>query len=136
MGNGAMITRYIDICLNLLFGFICFSELSQPGKIELPTTVELKPGHPDAEMVVFVGVQSNGMYLLDGEKIRTPDLAVVAQYLMNKKNELTQNRYKMRVRVRANYDTPTRYVMHAVDLCDELDVARSVDVRVGKKVKM
>ena len=40
MGNGAMITRYIDICLNLLFGFICFSELSQKSKIELPTKVE------------------------------------------------------------------------------------------------
>ncbi len=136
MGNGAMIMRYIDICLNLLFGFICFSELSQPGKIELPTTVELKPGHPDAEMVVFVGVQNNGVYLLDGEKIRTPEIAVVAQYLLNKKNELTQNKYKMRVRVRANYDTPTRYVMHAVNICDQLEVARSVVVRIGKKVKI
>ncbi len=136
MGNGAMIIRYIDICLNLLFGFICFSELSQRDKIELATTVELKPGHPDAEMVVFVGVQSNGVYLLDGDKIRTPNIEVVAQYLMNKKNALTQNQYKMRVRVRANYDTPTRFVMYAVDICDRLEVPRSVDVRIGKKVKM
>ena len=102
----------------------------------MPTTVELKPGHPDAEMVVFVGVQNNGVYLLDGEKIRTPEIAVVAQYLLNKKNELTQNKYKMRVRVRANYDTPTRYVMHAVNICDQLEVARSVVVRIGKKVKI
>jgi len=136
MGNSAMVIRYIDICLNLLFGFICFSELSQHDKIELATTVELKPGHPDAEMVVFVGVQSNGVYLLEGEKIRTPDIEVVAQYLLNRKNALTQNQYKMRVRVRANYDTPTRFVMHAVEVCDRLEVARSVDVRIGKKVKM
>lgn len=136
MGNGATVIRYIDICLNLLFGFICFSELSQHDKIELPTTVELKASHPDAEIVVFVGVQSNGVYLLDGEKIRTLDMNVVEQFLVKRKNELAQGRYKMRVRVRANYDTPTRFVMHAVDICDKLDVARSVDVRLGKKVKM
>jgi len=136
MTSGAMIIRYIDICLNLLFGFICFSELSLHDKIELPTTMELKPSPPDAEMVVFVGVQTNGVYLLDGDKIRTTNVNLVEQYLLNKKSELAQNRYKMRVRVRVNYDTPTRFVMRAVDVCDKIEVARSVDVRIGKKVKM
>jgi biopolymer transport protein ExbD len=136
MSSGSTVIRYIDICMNLLFGFICFSELSHRDKIELATTVELKPAPPDAEMVVFVGVQSNGVYLLDGEKIRTPDPKVVEQYLLARKAELAQRKYKMRVRVRANYDTPVRFVMRAVDLCDRIDVARSVDVRIGKKVKM
>ena len=136
MSSGGAVIRYIDICLNLLFGFICFSELSQHDKIELATTVELKPSHPDPEMVVFVGVQKNGLYLLDGEKIRTPDANVVEQYLLARKSDLAQKKYKMRVRVRANYDTPTRFVMRAVDVCDRIDVARSVDVRIGKKVKM
>jgi biopolymer transport protein ExbD len=136
MASGGTIIRYIDICLNLLFGFICFSELSLHDKIDLPTTVELKPSAPDPEMVVFVGVQTNGVYALEGEKIRTADAKVLEQYLVNKKSELAQNRYKMRVRVRANYDTPTRFVMRAVDICDKIEVARSVDVRIGKKVKM
>jgi biopolymer transport protein ExbD len=136
MSSGSTVIRYIDICLNLLFGFICFSELSRQDKIELATTVELKPAPPDAEMVVFVGVQSNGVYLLDGEKIRTPDPDIVERYLLARKDELAQKKYKMRVRVRANYDTPVRFVMRAVDLCDRIDVARGVDVRIGKKVKM
>jgi len=136
MSSGSTVIRYIDICMNLLFGFICFSELSRHDKIELATTVELKPAPPDAEMVVFVGVQTNGIYLLDGEKIRTPDPDIVERYLLARKSELAQKKYKMRVRVRANYDTPVRFVMRAVDLCDRIDVARSVDVRIGKKVKM
>lgn len=136
MASGSMVIRYIDICLNLLFGFVCFSELSLHDKIDLPTTVELKPAAPDPELVVFVGVQTNGVYALEGEKIRTADANVLEQYLLNKKNEFAQKRYKMRVRVRANYDTPTRFVMRAVDICDKIEVARSVDVRIGKKVKM
>jgi biopolymer transport protein ExbD len=136
MASGSMIIRYIDICLNLLFGFVCFSELSLHDKIDLPTTVELKPTAPDPELVVFVGVQTNGVYALEGEKIRTADAHVLEQYLLSKKSEFAQKRYKMRVRVRANYDTPTRFVMRAVDICDKIEVARSVDVRIGKKVKM
>jgi biopolymer transport protein ExbD len=136
MASGSMIIRYIDICLNLLFGFVCFSELSLHDKIDLPTTVELKPTAPDPELVVFVGVQTNGVYALEGEKIRTADANVLEQYLLSKKSEFAQKRYKMRVRVRANYDTPTRFVMRAVDICDKIEVARSVDVRIGKKVKM
>jgi hypothetical protein len=41
----------------------------------------------------------------------------------------------MRVRVRANHDTPIRFVMKAADVCDRIDVLKSVDVRIGSKVK-
>jgi biopolymer transport protein ExbD len=135
MSSGGMIVRFIDIVMILLFGFICSSELSRQSKIRLPTTLELPPSNPDPEVVVFVGVQNDGSYLIEEEKARTKDPGLLEHYLLNKKNELAQTRYKMRVRVRANHDTPIRFVMKAADVCDRIDVLKSVDVRIGSKVK-
>jgi biopolymer transport protein ExbD len=133
MSGGGMIVRLIDICMILLFGFICCAELSSQSKISLPTTLELPASNPDPEMVEFVGVQKDGSYLLDQERYKTYDTNVLEEYLRKKKNVLAQTQYKMRVRLRANYDTPVRYIMAASDVCDRVDVLKSVDVRIGSK---
>jgi hypothetical protein len=40
----------------------------------------------------------------------------------------------MRVRIRANFDTPIRHVMRLADLCDRLRILKSVEVRKGVAV--
>ena len=133
MSRGGMIVRFIDLVLILLFGFICSSELSQQSKIVLATTLELPPSNPDPEVVVFVGIKKDGSYFYDEEQKRTQDIQELEEFLLGKKNELALTRYKMRVRLRVNFDTPIRFVMRAADLCDQLEVAKSVDVRMGAK---
>lgn len=135
MSRGGVIVRFIDLVLILLFGFICSSELSQQSKIVLATTSELPPSNPDPEIVVFVGIKKDGSYFYDEERKRTQDIQELEEFLLRKKNELAPTRYKMRVRLRANYDTPIRFVMRAADLCDRLEVAKSVDVRMGAKLR-
>ena len=135
MSGGGLLVRLIDICMILLFGFICCSELAQQSKIVLPTTVELPPANPNAEVIEFVSVLPNGEYLINNEKYHTSDPQVLEEYLLRRKNELALSRYQMRVRVRPNHDTPIRFVMKAAEICDRLEVVKSVDVRIGAKVK-
>lgn len=132
MGAG-MIVRMIDIVMILLFGFICTAELSSQSKIELPVTVELPLTNPDAEIVEYVAVLKDGSFLWGDEKQGTADPAVLEGYLSAKKSELTRSRYKMRVRIRANQDTPVRFVMQVATICDRIDVLKTVDVRIGSK---
>lgn len=131
--GGGMIVRMIDIVMILLFGFICTAELSSQSKIELPVTVELPPSNPDPEIVVYVAVLKDGSFLWGDEKQGTTDPAVLEGFLAAQKSELTRSRNKMRVRIRANQDTPVRFVMQAAAMCDRLDVLKTVDVRIGSK---
>ncbi len=133
-GNG-MIIRYIDIVMNLLFGFICMAELSQTSHIQLAKTVELPYSNPDPEIVIFVGITTDGTYLLENEKYHTTDINFLQTYLQDSKDKLAQANYKMRVRLRANHDTPIRYLMQAAEVCDRLEIIKTFDVRIGSKVK-
>jgi len=134
MTQGGMIVRLIDVVMILLFGFICSSQLSEQSQVTLPTTFELATSNPDTEIAEFVGILKDGSYLLNHEKVRTRDINHVMRILEEKKAELTRSGYKMRVRLRANFDTPIRYVMRAADLCDRLQILKSVEVRKGVSV--
>lgn len=135
MSGRGMIIRYIDIVMNLLFGFICMAELSQTSHIQLAKTVELPYSNPDPEIVVFIGIQTDGTYLLENEKYHTSDLQFVQAYLQNTKERLAKANYKMRVRLRANHDTPIRFLMQAAEVCDRLEILKTFDVRIGSIVK-
>ena len=134
MNSGGMIVRLIDICMILLFGFICCSELSQ-SDIILPKTVELPQVTPDPEFVVFVSIQNNGLYLFgkDGQ-FKAYDTQVLESFIKKEKDRIAQVGQRIRVRLRANHDTPMKFVMAAADVCDKVDVLKTVDVRLGSKV--
>ena len=134
MSRGGMIIRLIDVVMNLLFGFICSSQLSVQTKINLPTTVELATLHTEPEIAEFIGILKDGTILLNQEHSATRDLEQVGRYLEIKQAELAKNRYTMRVRIRANFDTPIRHVMRVADLCDRLRILKSVEVRNGVAV--
>lgn len=134
MNQGGMIVRLIDVVMILLFGFICSSQLSEQSRITLPTTFEMAASNPDPEIAEFVGILHDGTFLLNHERLRTRDINRVARYLTQKKTELGETGYTMRVRLRANFDTPIRYVMRAADLCDRMQILKSVEVRKGVAV--
>lgn len=129
-----MIVRLIDVCMILLFGFICCSELSQ-SEIVLPKTVELPPVNPDPEVVVFVSVWKNGLYQFGkDQEFKAYDTQVLESYIQREKDRIGRVGHKIRVRLRANHDTPVKYIMAAADVCDKVDVLKTVDVRLGSKV--
>lgn len=131
-----MIVRLIDVCMILLFGFICCSELSQ-SEIVLPKTVELPPVNPDPEVVVFVSIWKDGLYEFGKDQaFKAYNPQVLESYIQREKDRVARVGHKIRVRLRANHDTPVKYIMAAADICDKIDVTRTVDVRLGSKVKM
>ncbi len=134
MNGGGMIVRLIDVCMILLFGFICCSELSQ-SEIVLPKTVELPAANPDPEVVVFVSIWKNGLYQFGkDQEYNAYDTQVLENYIQREKDRIARAGHKIRVRFRANHDTPMKYVMAAADVCDKVGVLKTVDVRLGSKV--
>lgn len=132
MGTGGTLIRLIDIVFILLFGFISISEISQKSQIELPKSSETPPSNPDKEQVIFLGITSQGHYLVENETkfIETPE--TLYYYLRNQANQAASRREKLRVRIRSNWDTPIKYTMAAADICDALNIAKGVDVhRMG-----
>jgi biopolymer transport protein ExbD len=120
----------------LLFGFVCYAELNQQEKIVLPKTVELPPMNPDPEVVVFVEIQRDGLYLFgNGEAHSVYDAQALETFIQEEKSRIVHLGHKMRVRLRANYDTPIKFVMAAVEACDKAGVLKTVDVRIGSKFK-
>ncbi|RIK73063.1 hypothetical protein DCC62_18200 [candidate division KSB1 bacterium] len=129
MSGKGMIIRYIDIVMNLLFGFICMAELSQTSHIQLAKTIELPYSNPDPEIVIFVGITTDGTYLLENEKYHTTDINFLQAYLQNSKEKLAQANYKMRVRLRANHDTPIRFLMQAAAVIQRKKLRRRWAIR-------
>ncbi len=129
MGTGGTLIRLIDVVFILLFGFISISEVSQKSKIELPTSAETPPSNPDTEHVLFVGINSEGHYLIADESraLRTPrDLY---SYLREEVSAAIKSGDDLRVRIRSNWDTPIKFAMAAADICDNLNIQKGIDVR-------
>ena len=128
MGSGSLI-RLIDVVFILLFGFISISEISERSKIELPESAETPPSHPDKEKVLFLGIDSEGKYLVENETKVIFSPQDLFYYLQGKAAEVRQSGDELRVRIRSNFDTPIKFTMAAADICDNLQVQKGIDVR-------
>jgi len=129
MGTSGTLIRLIDIVFILLFGFISISEVSEKSQIELPKSSETPPSNPDKEKVLFVGINSDGYYLIENEAkaLQTPrDLYA---YLRQAVQEAVGNGDDLRVRIRSNWDTPIKFTMAAADICDHLNIRKGIDVQ-------
>ena len=129
MKSGGGLIRLIDVVFILLFGFISISEISEKSKIELPKSSEMPPSNPDTEEVLFIGIDSEGRYLVEAETkvITTPD--VLFRYLSSKVTKANARGDAFRVRIRSNWDTAIKYTMTAADICDHLNIPKGIDVR-------
>ena len=126
---GGSIIRLIDVVFILLFGFISISEITERSKIKLPESAETPPSNPDKEKVLFLGIDSEGKYLVENETkviFSTQDLFF---YLQGKAAEMRRSGDELRVRIRSNWDTPIKFTMAAADICDNLQVQKGIDVR-------
>ena len=128
MKQGSYLLRFVDVVLILLFGFIVISDIEEESLIDLPTTTEIEISAPDIETVTYIGITRTGILFDERNDVRFRSLEDLREYLQARKNRYGADGYK--VRIRANYDTPTSYVIPVADLCDELEIIKSIDVEI------
>jgi biopolymer transport protein ExbD len=129
MSRGGMFIRLIDVVLILLFGFISISELSEKSPIQLPVSSQTPPSPPDPEKVLFVAITADGRYVLEQQENRSILASQLRGYLQAAKRTADDEGLELRVRVRSNWNTPIKYTMYVADLCDELDIAKGIEVQ-------
>ncbi|HEX9654838.1 MAG TPA: biopolymer transporter ExbD [bacterium] len=129
MGNSGSLIRLIDVVFILLFGFISISEINERSRIKLPESVETPPSNPDKEHVLFVAIDSAGLYLVENETQIISDAPTLYNYLKTKTQESLSHNEELRVRIRSNFNTPIKYTMAAADICDNLNIPKGIDVR-------
>ena len=129
MGANSTMIRLIDVVFILLFGFISISEISEKSQIDLPKSTEMPRSNPDKERVLFIGISSEGNYLVESESQSIPDVSGLYAYLQSKVDDANQAGDALRVRIRSNWDTPIKFTMAAADICDNLNIPKGIDVR-------
>lgn len=134
MFKKGIILRLVDVVLILLFGFISISEVARQSKIELAKTTQFPVEKLEREETIFIAVTSDGNFLVEDESVLIKDINSLKNYLLSKKVEFRNLNAKARVRIRSNWDAPIKYTLAISELCDKLNIKKSVDVmRVERK---
>ena len=128
MRASGFILRFVDVVLILLFGFISISNL-QDTKVELPESTETEPVAMDTEEVIFVGVLPGGSYLIEDESMLVSSLDDLEEYLVSYKRSLGD--VPIKVRIRSSKDASAKDAFALATLCDELDLAKSLEVELN-----
>lgn len=132
MSNSGFITRFVDIVLILLFGFISISEITEQSQINLPTSTQTPETKPENQVVsIFIGVKNTGLYLVEGESRSIRGASALRRYLSGLRVRYGSS--TLRIRLQSDFDAPIRYTMIAAKACDELGLAKSIDVRLKKE---
>lgn len=134
MNRKGIIVRLVDVVLNLLFGFMCISQVQKHTQIQIAESREFEIDRIDKEEVVLIGITPDGKFLVEDEQVAITDLPTLQEYIIKKRVELASIKRKMRVRVRSNWDTPIKYSFWISELCDQVGVPKGLDVKkVDKK---
>lgn len=128
MGKSGFVVRFVDVVLILLFGFISISSV-RTTEIELPESTETPAPPPEFEEVVFVGIRPDGTYLVDEERVELSGVRSLFDWLAIELERFGDDPVK--VRIRASGTTPMRYLVDAARVCDELGVAKSLEVQMA-----
>ncbi len=127
MKKDRYLLRFVDVVLILLFGFIVISDIDEDSQIVLPSSTETEQFTPDAEIVLYIGITSDGEFIDERENIHLQSDRYLRSYIQNHKNRYGD---LAKVRIRANYDTQAQHAIRAAQICDELEVKKAVDVRL------
>jgi biopolymer transport protein ExbD len=127
MKRGGYLIRFVDVVLILLFGFIIISDIEDNSEIILPKSTETPPIPPDFEELIYIGVTSEGIYLLEDETMEVTSREELEKYLVRKKDLYGDF---LKVRIRSNYDTPVYYAFAAAQLCDGFGIKKALDVQI------
>lgn len=127
MGKSGFVVRFVDVVLILLFGFISISRV-RTTEIELAQSTETPAPPPEFDEVVFIGIRTDGTYLVDEERQQMVGPRELLRYLAAELQQLGDS--PVTVRIRASRDTPMRYLVDAARVCDELGVPKALEVRM------
>ena len=127
--QGGIVLRLIDVVLILLFGFIAVSEVSQRTTISLPESTQVPLSNPDKEEIIIIGINKTGEYLVDEESRKIDDILILEAYVREKQLEYQEFEAEIRIRIRSDRDAPAKYTMGLANLCDQLNIPKSIDVQ-------
>lgn len=127
MKQGRFLLRFVDVVLILLFGFIVISDIDEDSDIVLPSSSETIMFQPGAEVVLFIGITTNGDFIDERQNILLESEESLIRYIRQHKNRYGE---MAKVRIRANYDTLAQYAIRAAEICDELGIKKAIDVRI------
>ncbi len=125
--NNLMI-RLIDIVFILLFGFIAVSQISNAEAIDPAKSTEARQGAPEGAVILIVGVHADGTFTVDRDSKSFRRLRDLRQYLGRLQSQLQAEGKPLGVRIRANWDAPTRYSLQVARLCRDLGIPKGLDV--------
>ncbi|MDZ7765861.1 MAG: biopolymer transporter ExbD [Melioribacteraceae bacterium] len=127
MGRGSYLLRFVDVVLILLFGFIVISDIDEDSQIVLPSSSETERFEPGAEIILFIGITSDGEYIDERENIILKNENQLRNYISKHKNKFGE---LAKVRIRANYDSQAQYAITAAQICDDIQVKKAIDVKL------
>ncbi len=125
--NNLMI-RLIDIVFILLFGFIAVSQISNAEAIDPAKSTEARQGAPEGAVILIVGVHADGTFTVDRDSRSFRRLRDLRRYLGRLQSQLQAEGKPLGVRIRANWDAPTRYSLQVARLCRDLGIPKGLDV--------
>jgi biopolymer transport protein ExbD len=126
--KSGFVVRFVDVVLILLFGFISISSV-RATEIELPQSTETPPPPPEVEEVLFVGIRADGTYLVDDERSEIRGAGNLLRFIASELESIGDRRLK--VRIRASYNTPMRFLVDAARVADELDLPKALEVQMA-----
>jgi len=127
MRKGGYLLRFVDVVLILLFGFIAISDISEVSTIDLPQSTEMNPLRVSSDVVLYLSITSNGDIIDEEANILLATDQQVEQYILLHKQTYGD---LAKVRIRANYDTKAVYAIKVAEICDALEVNKSIEVEV------
>lgn len=125
MKKSGFVVRFVDVVMILLFGFISISSVRSTA-IELPESTETAAPPPEMEEVVFIAIRTDGTYLVDDERREIRGARNLLEWVEEEVDRMGD--VPVKVRIRASYDTPMRYLVDAARVCDEVGVDKALEV--------
>jgi biopolymer transport protein ExbD len=122
-----MILRLVDIVLIVLFGFMCISTIESQKRVELPQSTEIPATPPDTLENVTVSIDVRGQFFIRGE-VTSSSYEEVESYIENAQKTVSASKKSLRLRIRADRSAPMHTVKWLTELCDALQIERSLIV--------
>lgn len=127
MSKNRFLLRFVDVVLILLFGFIVISDIDEDSQIILPTSSETQTVAGGSEVVLFIGITSEGRFIDERENILLSSERELTTYIQRHKDRFGEI---AKVRIRANYDTEAKHAITVARICDEIGIKKALDVRI------
>ena len=127
MRRSGFVVRFVDVVLLLLFGFISMAQIRQT-EIDLPKSSESPVLPLETEEVLYVGIRPDGTYLVEKERRTLTGAQALRTFLEQAHESLGDTAVK--VRLRAGYNTPMRFMLEAAQVCDDLLLPKVLEVQL------